>query len=267
MMLHDHRTNPPFFRLVDSQAQHMRIAAGELHVWSVALNLPETLAISCLSESERERAANLPLSAPRRQYVVARAVLRTLLSRYAGIPVRDIIFGYESHGKPVLKNTDIAEFRFNLSHSGDLALFAMTLAQSVGADVERLRPVAEAELIASRTFSRAEFEQLMMIQEGPARLHAFYCCWTRKEAFIKALGAGLSFPLDKFSVSIEIDQPPRVISISEDLGIAEHWTLYHFEPTPNYIGAVAVEGIPVNILGFALNHPSLFLTENENVHV
>jgi 4'-phosphopantetheinyl transferase len=266
-MFHDHRSNPHFFRAADPRGQRVSIAAGELHVWSVVLNLPETLAITCLSEIERDRAAVFPLPAPRRQYVAARAVLRALLSRYTGIPARDIVFGYESHGKPVLKNTDTPGLRFNLSHSGDLALLAVTRAQRVGADVEHVRPVPEAELIASRTFSRAEYKQLMMIEGRDARLRAFYCCWTRKEAFIKALGDGLSFPLEKFSVSIETDQPSRVIFISEDLGIAERWTLYHFEPTPNYIGAVAIEGMPVNIFGFALDHPSLFFTENENVHV
>ena len=141
----------------------------------------------------------------------------------------------------------------------------VTRGQAVGADPERVRSLEEAELIANRMFSRTEYKQLMMIEESEARLRAFYCCWTRKEAFIKALGAGLSFPLDKFSVDIRTDQQPGVISISRHPRNAERWTLCHLEPALNCIGAVAIERPAVNILGFALNHPSLFLTGNGNI--
>jgi 4'-phosphopantetheinyl transferase len=250
----------PFFRLVDAPARHMSLAVGEVHVWAGALQIPEALAMECLSTQERERAASFASQAPRRRYVAGRAILRSLLNRYTGIPARDIVLG--TQGKPLLDTGDNGpELRFNLSHSGDLVLFAFARAQAVGIDLEYLRPVEEAELIALRTFSRIEYKQLMMVEEGYARLRAFYSCWTRKEAFIKALGTGLSFPLDQFAVSVGADKPARVLSILNDLRSAERWTLYHLEPAPNYIGAVAIEGPAVDISGFAFNHPSLFLTE------
>jgi 4'-phosphopantetheinyl transferase len=262
MMLRARGGSRPFFRLVDEPARHMSLAVGELHVWSGALQIPESLAMECLSTQERERAARFASTAPRRRYVAGRAILRGLLDRYTGIPARDIVFGYQSQGKPFLKTADNGpELRFNLSHSGDLALFAFSRTQAVGIDLEYLRPVEEAELIARRTFSRIEYEQLMMVEGVHARLHAFYSCWTRKEAFIKALGTGLSFPLDHFAVSIGADKPARVLSILNDQRSAECWTLYHLEPDPNYIGAVAIEGPAVEISGFMMNHPHLFLTE------
>jgi 4'-phosphopantetheinyl transferase len=252
----------PFFRLVDAPARHMPLSAGELHVWSGALQIPEALAMECLSTQEREHAAGFASTAPRRRYAAARAILRGLLNRYTGIPPRDIVFGYQSQGKPFLDTADNGpELRFNLSHSGDLALFAFARAQAVGIDLEYLRPVEEAELIARRTFSHIEYEQLMMVEGAHARLRAFYSCWTRKEAFIKAVGTGLSFPLDQFAVSIGSDKPARVLYILDDPRSAECWTLYHLEPAPNYIGAVAIEASAVNISGFIMNHPHLFLTE------
>jgi 4'-phosphopantetheinyl transferase len=247
---------------MDAPARQKSLAVGELHVWSSALHVPEALAMECLSTQERERAAGFASAAPRRRYVAGRAILRGLLNRYTGIPARDIMFCYQSQGKPFLTTADNGpELRFNLSHSGELALFAFSRAQAVGIDLEYLRPVEDAELIARRTFSYIEYEQLMMVEDAHARLRAFYSCWTRKEAFIKALGAGFSFPLDQFAVSVGTDKPARVLSILNDPRSAECWTLYHLEPAPNYIGAVAIEGPAVEISGFMMNHPHLFLTE------
>ena len=190
-----------------------------------------------LSLREARRADRFAHQRLRNRWLVSRAGLRDILAHYCDTPRREIRFGEESNGKPVLENPPRGSgIYFNLSHSGTTAAVAVTSAAPVGVDVEQRKVVADWRPVAMRFFSSAEYRQLIDIPERQ-RDDAFLRCWTRKEAVIKATGEGLSADLASFDVSLVAGTPARVI---RDLGgDAGSWQLQHFE-SPEFIGAVAI---------------------------
>lgn len=214
------------------------LTGDEIHVWAVELTRPpEPLAV-LLSADEQARAARFKFDADRRRFTVSRGTLRQLLARYLPLEPARIQFDVGPQGKPAPAGQP--EFHFNLAHSGELALIAVTKNQPVGVDVEQLRPMPDREMIARRFFSKAEFAALQTVPAAEQN-RAFFNAWTRKEAFIKALGKGLSHPLDAFDVSLAPGQPVRLLRIAGNPKAAAGWTLAHLEPAPGYIGALAVE--------------------------
>jgi 4'-phosphopantetheinyl transferase len=178
----------------------------------------------------------------RRYAVVARGFLRRVLAGYLGIAAEKLALVYGEHGKPALaEGSRPTDVRFNLAHSGDLAILAIARDRDLGADVERLRPVPEHARIATRFFSPVENAALGS-QWATDPVRGFFTCWTRKEAYIKAIGHGLSHPLDGFDVSIAPDEPARLLRVERDPTEVTRWTFDTFEPAPGYLGAVAVEG-------------------------
>ncbi len=156
-----------------------------------------------LTADERERAARFHFEKHRRRVIVARGILRSIIARYFGIDAwRDPgISTYSAKGKPALAEPKIEDFGFNLSHSGDLALYAFAPGAPIGVDVEIIRPVDEMDAIAKRFFSPLEYDMLQRVPPVD-QIEAFFCCWTRKEAYIKAEGLGFWIPLDSFAVSV-----------------------------------------------------------------
>ncbi len=217
---------------VDSVA----LSADELHLWGVRLDESratgdELLAI--LSPDERQRAEQYCLDAPRRRFVIARAALRTRLGDYLDLPPRDVAISIASSGKPRLADTgDAIDLRFNLAHSADLALVAVTIGCEVGVDVERLRTVSFAERIARRYFHAAEIEAITAAPSS-ARDAAFLRCWTAKEAVLKALGRGIAGPLGDFCVPTDALAGEWV-----KLPSSRCW-LQQVVPCADYIAAVA----------------------------
>jgi len=182
------------------------------------------LALS-LSQAERGRAARFRLDRERRRFTVARARLRELLAERLDVPPESIEFVYGREGKPALAERFARSgWRFNLSHCGELAVFAFSRAGEVGVDVEAVQAIAEADAIAARVFSRREHEAYRAVAPTERPL-AFFRCWTRKEAFVKALGGGLSMPLAEVDVA---HAPPG-------------WRLHSFSPLPGFIGALATQ--------------------------
>jgi 4'-phosphopantetheinyl transferase len=182
------------------------------------------LALS-LSKAERGRAARFRFDRERRRFTVARARLRELLAERLDVPPESIEFVYGREGKPALAERFARSgWRFNLSHCGELAVFAFSRAGEVGVDVEAVHAIAEADAIAARVFSRREHEAYRALAPTERPL-AFFRCWTRKEAFVKALGGGLSMPLAEVDVA---HAPPG-------------WRLHSFSPLPGFIGALATE--------------------------
>src|SRR5688572_27234414 len=178
-----------------------------VHVWRAALDpTPDTL----LSGDEREKAALFHFEKDRQRYIAARTALRQLIARYENVPAEKIEFTYNAFGKPALKKSPL---RFNTSHSADLALFAFTLRNNIGVDLERIRPDFAAREIAGQFFSPDEIAALRALPPA-AQIEAFFRCWTRKEAFIKAHGSGLSLPLHRFVVSL--DDPARLVRTDFD---------------------------------------------------
>ena len=219
----------------------------EVHVWHVRLDDFRaelwTLA-GTLSADEAGRAGRFHFTADREHFIVARAVLRILLGRYLDRPPAALSFAYSPHGKPELAaaaDGSAMSLHFNLAHSHGLAVYAVTRGRRIGVDVEFIRPGLAADRIAEHFFSAHEIATLRAL---PIEMQeaAFFRCWTRKEAFIKAHGAGLSFPLDRFDVSLAPGDPTALLSIQGLPGEAQRWALCDLPVYAGFVGALAVEG-------------------------
>ena len=218
---------------------------NEVHVFCACLDQPasrlQELA-QTLSESERIRAERFHFEKDRKRFIIARGLLRTILGCYLDIEPSRVQFCYGSYGKPALAETSgPSALRFNLSHSHFLALYAVTNQREIGVDIEHLRPMREAEQIAKRFFSAREnavFRELPPSQKD----EAFFNCWTRKEAYLKAIGSGLAEPLEQIEVTLAPGEPARLLSIPGATHTAERWFLQHLMPASSYVGALAVEG-------------------------
>jgi 4'-phosphopantetheinyl transferase len=195
------------------------------------------LPIDALSSDELERAARLQRALDRQRFVAARAWLRHVLGRYLAAAPRAVVFAQGQFGKPSLAGARGA-LQFNLSHSGGVALLALSPAAVLGADIEAVLPIDDCAAIARRHFAPAEWQRWSSLQPAQ-QLAAFYACWTRKEAYVKALGGGLSVPLDDFEVTFEPDRPAVLLSVGGSAQQARAWTLWGLQPTPGHVAAVA----------------------------
>jgi 4'-phosphopantetheinyl transferase len=221
------------------------LAADEVRVWQIELEAtgdPLPALPNILSEDERARAARFHFDRDRRRFCMARVGLRRILGAYLGVAPEAVRFGYSSHGKPHLDPAIHGEaLRFNLSHSGELALVALAYRREVGVDVEVIRPLPDREAIAERFFSPGEVRQLRALPDEQ-REEAFFACWTRKEALIKAHGGGLSLPLDDFQVSLAPAAPATPLPVLGAREELRRWSLRALSPAPGTIAAVAAEG-------------------------
>jgi 4'-phosphopantetheinyl transferase len=193
-----------------------------------------------LNSDERARAARFHFPKDQQHFVAARGTLRMILSRYLDRAPAQLEFCYGPYGKPELAPSDDAHgLRFNLAHSQGLALYAITRDHQIGIDLEGRRSNSDWEQIASRLFAPREAEALRLVPAA-SRAGAFLNCWTRKEAFVKARGEGLSLPLDQFEVSVAPDEPARLLRTTGDPQEAAQWSIRELEPAPGYIAAIAV---------------------------
>jgi 4'-phosphopantetheinyl transferase len=214
----------------------MAILAQNIHVWEVDLNLTRErlAALSCyLEERERQRAAKFINPTHGDRWTVARGCLRQILSLYVDLTPAQIVFSYGEQGKPTIAGNPI---QFNLSHSRDRAVYAISAKHPVGIDLEYIHPLAAADLV-DRFFSPAEcaiFHSLpVAIQQA-----AFFHAWTQKEAYLKACGTGLSTPLNRIEVSIDPRTPAQIIFTPT----AGSWQIHKLKLSPEYAGAIAIGG-------------------------
>ena len=223
----------------------LSLPSDEVHVWQAFFNQQKSQLnklAQTLSEDERLKAKCFYFQKDRRRFVVTHGILRNILGRYLNIEPKRLKFFYGSHGKPAIGGlTDGHSLCFNMSYSHGLALFAFTWGRRVGVDVECVRPMPDAEEIAERFFSSRE-NAVFRTVPASKKLEAFFNCWTRKEAFLKAVGDGLSRSLDSFEVSLAPGEPARLLSIEGDLKEASRWHLRELVPAPGYVSALAVEG-------------------------
>ena len=228
----------------------LMLADNEVHVWRAQLELPlsrvEELR-GILTDDELDSANRFSFEIDRQRFIAARGTLRSILSRYITIDPRHLRFYYNQYGKPFLA-PEFSSYllNFNLSHAGSMALYAITRNMEIGVDVERVRADFEYEEIAERFFSANEVAILRTIPTEK-KLEAFYNCWTRKEAYIKAHGKGLSLPLDSFDVSFAPWEPSIILITKDEPQESSHWTLLDLKPGPGYMGAFAVKGIGCGI--------------------
>jgi 4'-phosphopantetheinyl transferase len=215
-----------------------------VHVWRawLAADGPRREALaSHLCAAERERAARFRFERDAARYAVARGTLRELLARYTGEAPAQIALAETDHGRPYLAGARApGDLDFNLTHSQDLALFAFCRGARIGVDLEKVQPLEDMDDLVGVHFSARERETYRSLAPRD-RERAFFDCWTRKEAFVKAIGEGLSHPLDAFDVSFRPDEPPRLLRLASAPRDLERWSLHALRPADGYAAAVAVE--------------------------
>lgn len=230
-----------------SPPDQLSLAATDVHIWRASLEQPPAVVENLrqlLAADEQARADRFHFEKDRRHFTVARAGLRKLLGRYLGMAPAEIQFTYADRGKPQLAPDQASDLepglKFNLAHSGGLALYAFTSIGEIGVDLEHIRPEFTGDDIARRFFSATEVACLDQLP-APSRHQAFFDCWTRKEAFIKAKGIGLSLALDQFDVTLSPDEPAALLSTRWDRNEAARWSLRAVDVGPGFVGAVALE--------------------------
>ena len=194
-----------------------------------------------LSGVERQRAHRFAFDRDRHRFMVARALLRRLLGARLGTRPEAVELEYGPQGKPVLaRRLASSGLRFNLSHCDDLAVYAFSPGREIGVDVEAVRPLRDADAIAARFFSASENRTYLSLDSRDRPL-GFFHCWTRKEAFIKALGDGLSYPLNRFDVSLAPGEPARLLRLERAPGDERRWRMESFAPAAGFVAAVVTE--------------------------
>ena len=215
---------------------------NEVHIWFVCVD-DEKYHLDglwdILSEDEKERANRFYFDHDRTRYILAHGILRTLLSCYTKTKPNSHYFISNPYGKPALseKGTPC----FNMSHSGSQILYGFTREREIGVDIELVKSIENIDQIIDRYFSKREKLEFSKLPDHLLK-EAFYTCWTRKEAFIKAQGQGLSIPLDQFSVSFLTEKPVRILETQHDNQAADRWSLLDVSVNTNYKSAAAVEG-------------------------
>jgi 4'-phosphopantetheinyl transferase len=251
-MLHVEPTRFGSVALKPSRFPGLTLDVAEVHLWQASLDGPPAdIFESFLSADELARANRFHFNKDRTHFVVARGLLRNLLAAYLGINCAELRFSYGVKGKPFLLLDGQTQINFNLSHSHGRAAFAFSRGRELGVDLEYVKEDFEEGLIANRFFSRAEVLALRTVPEE-LRKQAFFNCWTRKEAYIKARGEGLSMPLNEFDVSLRPGEPAALLSNYREEREVERWSMKAIPAPENYVGALVVEGHDWQLKSFGL---------------
>jgi 4'-phosphopantetheinyl transferase len=231
------------------------LTTGTVHLWTIDLDAAPpsvTRFLDLLNGDERVRAARFRTTELRLRFIVAHGALRAILARYIGIAASAIRFESTASGKPFVPGASVA---FNFSHSEALAVCALTAGGHIGVDVERVRSVADADSIVERYFAPGEAREYAALPAAD-RTAAFYSTWTRKEAFVKAIGDGLQCPLDSFEVDIAPAAVEPRLAMNGSHGV---WHLRSFEPAPGYTGALASDFVIRAVERFIFDETALSL--------
>ena len=223
----------------------IKLGKNEVHVWRASLDRASTEIqelMLYLSSDEKQRANRFRFLIDREYYITARGILRWILGRYLEKDPTQLIFKYNNFGKPFLTGQECGEdVSFNLSHSYDLVLYAFTRGRKVGIDVEYTQSEIVKDYIVEHTFSAREVEVLRNLPED-IQVQAFFNCWTRKEAYVKAKGQALSIPLNQFDVSLSPGDPVRLLNTKWDVDEISRWSLHELKVGSDYAASLAVEG-------------------------
>jgi 4'-phosphopantetheinyl transferase len=230
----------------------LHLGKGEVHVWRVDLDgqLLTREKEGILSPEERARAKAFVFARDRRRYTVSHWALRMVLARYLSADPAALRFAQPPGEKPrVVSSSDLS---FNLSHSGERAVIAVARGREVGIDTEEVRDLADMEALASRCFAAGELASWRGLPPGARKL-AFFATWTRKEAYLKALGDGLARPLDSFDVTVGTDDRPRLLRDTYDPTAGSRWTFLALDAGPEYATTLAMAGSPVRVVSWTFS--------------
>ena len=216
-----------------------------IEIWLAQLDLDADQVLQCallLSPDELLRAERYWFERDRRRFIVARATLRKLLGGCLAAVPDAIVFAYARNGKPVIAD-HAGDVQFNVSHAHERALYAISRSHALGVDIEYLNRDIDYSGLAERFFTNREYAALQRIPES-GRKRAFFACWTRKEAVIKALGDGLAIPLDRFETAVDPEAPPRLLAFDKTTCDIEGLTLYTVDVGPDYVATAALQRMP-----------------------
>lgn len=226
-----------------------------MHLWCAPLDLREEARArlkALLSSDEKWRLSRFRFERDRRRFLVRHGLLRLILSAYTRMPASRHVFQYGIRGKPALRDSLGRTFHFNMAHSEERFLLGLTRIGPVGTDIEFLRPLAEMDSLVRQHFSPSETATFHSLRPS-ARVQAFFSCWTRKEAFVKALGEGLFTPLDSFDVTLAPNTGARIVRWGGSMARAAEWKLLHLQPYRGYVGAVCVGNCSLRPAGWLLD--------------
>ncbi|HEV3037565.1 MAG TPA: 4'-phosphopantetheinyl transferase superfamily protein [Candidatus Angelobacter sp.] len=232
---------------------------GEVHIWRVSLAQPEPVVARCrelLPPAEIARANRFYFERDRRRFLVSHGMVRTVLGRYLALKPLELRFGEGPKGKPdLVPEQNPLGLTFNLSHSGEFALMGVASKLIMGIDIEVIRVDFGGQEIAERFFSPYEVATLLSLPQDQ-RAEAFFYCWTRKEAYIKAQGEGLSLPLDSFDVTFAPGTEPALLRVADHPNEVARWKLYDIDVGPGYKAALMIEGKQHHLRYFDWQGPS-----------
>jgi 4'-phosphopantetheinyl transferase len=231
-------------------SEHCETLGEEVHVWLAQLDWTADQLASgydILDDDEKKRADRFIVERVRDAYVASHAILRTILAGYSGQSVKGVSYQYGEYGKPHLVDNKLISF--NMSHSKGVVMIAVAKLCEIGIDVEWENSETECELLAQRFFAEGEFRQIM---DGDKfmQLKNFFNCWTRKEAFLKVTGKGLSFGLKNFIVNVNAEGNDGLLSVKEDVKLAQHYFLSPIYTEPGYQAALAGVGLQKKVKYF-----------------
>jgi 4'-phosphopantetheinyl transferase len=226
------------------------LAPDGIHVWATSLAAPPDILknfATVLSPDETARANKFKFEKHRNRFIAGRGALRQILASYLPLNPAGLRFVYSTNGKPALA-AELADsgIHFNLAHTEDLALFAVTRIATVGVDVEGIRPVSDVDALVARFFSERENEAFQKVPDTE-KAAAFFNLWTRKEALLKATGEGITRSLDLVEVSFLPGESARLLAISGDTVKAAEWSLHELSPAPDFVGAIAIQSRDIRV--------------------
>ena len=235
------------------------LSESTVHIWRFPTKASRHVVATferVLVPEERDRAFRFGFHHLYASFVIAHGVLRHLLGRYLNCDPAKVSLVYGLKGKPAVESS--SSLQFNMTHSGDLALIALFLRREIGVDVEQIRPIPDVQQIANRFFCPAEACEVMSFPQTE-RERAFFLCWTRKEAYIKATGDGLSAPLGSFRVTVHPDIPARLVHVQHNEIEARSWTLHDLQVAVGYAAALAYRDQPRSPRLFSVLDPNEFI--------
>jgi 4'-phosphopantetheinyl transferase len=226
------------------------LGANEAHVWRASLDQPADMIAKLapfLSQDEYQRAMRRYRPVDRDRFIVGRGILRKIISAYLALQPGQLRFTYNEYGRPAVSDdqNDCA-LNFNLAHSAELVLYAVTRGRVVGIDIEYIHDDFATLEIAEHFFSKDEVAALKSLP-ADQRTIGFFNCWSRKEAFIKAKGMGVSYPLDRFTVSLAPGEPPALLKVDDDKREVARWKMYELKPGADYAAALIAAGAPITL--------------------